>query len=339
MTQGVGTDESVIDRPAHQVDALELRDVSIGVQAGKDEYRPLVTGVDLTVRAQEWVAIVGESGSGKSITALSCLGLLPAQLAVTAGEIVVGGTNIRDAGYEVLRRLRGTQIGMIFQDPMTSLDPCFTVGSQIIEAVLAHRSCSAAEARALAVEMLELVEIPRAADRLKQYPHEFSGGMRQRVMIAAALILRPALLIADEPTTALDVTTQAAIIKLVADLRSSIGMSVLWISHDLGVVAGVADRVAVMYAGELVEQGPTETIFRAPAHPYTRGLIRSSIHRAHGEPFGFVPGTVPESADWTSGCRFASRCERRIDACAEHPPLAEVGVARTARCVNPYGGE
>jgi peptide/nickel transport system ATP-binding protein len=315
--------------------ALEMRDVSIGVQTGHRTHRPLVTGVDLAIRIGESVGLVGESGSGKSVTALSCLGLLPDRLAVTEGDILIAGNNIRELTPEELRRLCGTEVAMIFQDPMTSLDPCFTVGSQIVEAVVAHRSCSKAEAQKMAVEILDVVEISRASERLKQYPHEFSGGMRQRVMIAAALVLRPKLLIADEPTTALDVTTQAAIVNLVGNLRSEFGMSVLWISHDLGVVASIADRVTVMYAGELVEDASSESVFRRPTHPYTKGLIESSMHRPYGEAFGFVAGTVPEPADWPSGCRFAERCSRQIDRCAEHPQLMPISSRARARCVNP----
>jgi oligopeptide/dipeptide ABC transporter ATP-binding protein len=315
--------------------ALEMRNVSIGVQTGSRTHRSLVTGVDLAIGVGESVGLVGESGSGKSVTALSCLGLLPDRLSVTQGDIFVAGYNIRDVSPEQLRRLRGTEVAMIFQDPMTSLDPCFTIGSQITEAIVAHRSCSKAEAQRMAVEILDVVEISRASERLKQYPHEFSGGMRQRVMIAAALVLRPKLLIADEPTTALDVTTQAAIVDLVGNLRSEFGMSVLWISHDLGVVAGIADRVAVMYAGELVEEASSDSIFRRPTHPYTKGLIESSLHRPHGEPFGFVAGTVPEPADWPNGCRFAARCGRRIERCAEHPELLPIASHARARCVNP----
>jgi oligopeptide/dipeptide ABC transporter ATP-binding protein len=315
--------------------ALEMRGVTIGVETGRRTYRPLVSNVDLTIGLGESVGVVGESGSGKSVTALSCLGLLPDRLAVTEGEVFVAGNNIRELSPEQLRRIRGTEVAMIFQDPMTSLDPCFTVGSQIIEAIVAHQSCSKTEARKMAVEILDVVEIARPAERLKQYPHEFSGGMRQRVMIAAALVLRPKLLIADEPTTALDVTTQAAIIKLVRNLRSEFGMSVLWISHDLGVVADIADRVVVMYAGELVEDAATESIFERPTHPYTRGMIESSLHRPHGSPFGFVSGTVPEPADWPAGCRFAARCGRRIDRCAQHPELVQLDSGVWARCVNP----
>jgi peptide/nickel transport system ATP-binding protein len=319
-------------------DVLVLRDVTISLASGAKRTRPLVTGLDLSVGAGEVVAIVGESGSGKSITALACMGLLPQRLSVTSGEIVVAGTSVLDLEREAFRRLRGTEVAMIFQDPMASLDPCFSIGSQIMETVLAHRDVGVAEARRLTIEMLELVEIPNAKQRLGAFPHEFSGGMRQRVMIAAALVLRPKLLLADEPTTALDVTTQASILALVKNLRHELGMSVLWISHDLGVIADVADRVAVMYAGELIEQVDTSRTFGEPAHPYTRGLIASSKTSGHGVAFGFVPGSVPEPAHWPTGCRFQPRCERAIEECAKHPALRVIGAAHECRCVNPYVG-
>jgi peptide/nickel transport system ATP-binding protein len=320
-------------------DVLALRDVTISLASGAKRTRPLVTDLNLTVGAGEVVAIVGESGSGKSITALACMGLLPNRLSVSSGDIVVAGTSVRSLSREAFRRLRGTEVAMIFQDPMASLDPCFSIGSQIVETVLAHRDTSMAEARRLTTEMLDLVEIPKASERLGAYPHEFSGGMRQRVMIAAALVLRPKLLLADEPTTALDVTTQASILTLVKNLRRELGMSVLWISHDLGVIADVADRVAVMYAGELIEQAETGRIFGEAAHPYTRGLIASSKTSGHGEAFGFVPGNVPEPVHWPVGCRFQPRCERSIPECATHPALRVIGAAHECRCVNPYGSQ
>jgi len=291
--------------------------------------------VTLAVGSGESVGLVGESGSGKSITALACLGLLDERLSVTSGDITIEGRSVLGLAAEELRRLRGPVVGMIFQDPMTSLDPCFTIGSQMIEAVLAHRDTSAAEARRLALEMLELVEIPKAAERLSAYPHEFSGGMRQRVMIATALILRPSLLVADEPTSALDVTTQAAIVALVNDLRAQIGMSVLWISHDLGLTATVAERMTVLYAGEIVEQAASADIFHRPVHPYTHGLIASSRHGEHGQPFSFVPGSVPEPAAWPAGCRFRPRCDRGIDECAQRPALEHGETGHSYRCFNP----
>jgi peptide/nickel transport system ATP-binding protein len=227
---------------------------------------------------------------------------------------------------------------MIFQDPLSSLDPCARIGNQIVETIRAHQRVSVAEAKRDALELLDRVGIPRARDRMRSYPYEFSGGMRQRVMIAAALVLRPRVLLADEPTTALDVTTQAGIVKLVQELRSELQMSVIWISHDLGLVGRLADRVAVMYAGEIVELAPAEELFKAPQHPYTAGLIRSGARLPYGQPFGFVPGTVTEPGHWPAGCRFSPRCDRASEACAAHPEL-ELRGQTTVRCVHPLGGE
>lgn len=328
-------------RTAHTAscDTLSLSNVTIGYLRDDGLIHLLATDVSLRVAKGQSVGLVGESGSGKSITALACLGLLPAGLSVVSGDITLDGTSILHLADEDFRRLRGPVVGMVFQDPMTSLDPCFTIGSQMVEAVIAHRDSSVSEARRLAIEMLDLVEIPHAADRIGSYPHEFSGGMRQRVMIATALILRPSLLIADEPTSALDVTTQAAIVDLVHDLRDEIQMSVLWISHDLALTASVADWITVLYAGEVVEQGITKSIFAKPFHPYTKGLIGSSRHGRHRELFSFVPGTVPEPEAWPSGCRFLPRCERSVDKCSERPEMVDVGGGRSFRCVNPYGSE
>ncbi|MCB1004818.1 MAG: ABC transporter ATP-binding protein, partial [Acidimicrobiales bacterium] len=270
---------------------LELEDVEIAlVRHGKSAV-PLVTGVDLTVRPGEAVAIVGESGSGKSLTALSCLGLLPDGVELSAGKVSVGDQDLGSLRPEELRRLRGRRISMIFQDPMTSLDPCFSIGSQIAESVLAHSEASRAQARRMAVDMLGRVGIPDPQRRFDSYPHEFSGGMRQRVMIAMALITRPEILIADEPTTALDVTVQAQILELLRALQANRGMSILLITHDLGVVAENADVVAVMYAGRVVEYGNVHDVFREPLHPYTRGLFASMpVLGRHQDRLETIPG-------------------------------------------------
>ncbi|HET8664912.1 MAG TPA: ABC transporter ATP-binding protein [Nocardioides sp.] len=319
------------DRGRTSSSVLSIRNLTIATSGRRST--EVVSDVDLTVAPGEAVAIVGESGSGKSVTALSCLGLLPDGLVVADGSIDVLGTTVVGARESALRKIRGRDIAMVFQDPMTSLDPCYTVESQLVESVRAHRQLSKAEARRLAVEMLDMVEIPRAAERISDYPHEFSGGMRQRVMIAGALILRPRILVADEPTTALDVTTQASILRLVDSLRRELGMAVVWISHDLGVVAEVADRVAVMYAGEIVESATTSDLFAAPTHPYTRGLIDSATSRPRGEPFGYIGGKVPAPGEWGRGCRFAARCARATEICAEHPPLFSLDPGHTHRCV------
>jgi oligopeptide/dipeptide ABC transporter ATP-binding protein len=319
-----------VDEPSPS-SVLTVRDLTISTTTRHPTQ--VVSGVSLTVGRGEAVAIVGESGSGKSVTALSCLGLLPDGLRVTQGSIDVLGTPVVGAREAALRRIRGRDIAMVFQDPMTSLDPCYTVGSQLVESVRAHRQAPKDEARRLAVEMLDMVEIPRAKERISDYPHEFSGGMRQRVMIAGALILRPRILVADEPTTALDVTTQASILRLVDNLRSELGMAVVWISHDLGVVAEVADRVAVMYAGEIVEAAATPDIFAAPTHPYTRGLIDSATTRPRGEPFGYIGGKIPAPGEWGSGCRFQARCSQAAEICSNHPPLYPLAPGHVHRCV------
>jgi oligopeptide/dipeptide ABC transporter ATP-binding protein len=333
MTGGPGisasTDSPAPSRPAAPPAALEVSGVSITFQAGRQPV-PLVTDVSLRIGSAEIVGLVGESGSGKSLTALACMGLLPGRVSVTAGDVRLNGISMLGLSRRELRKVCGEKISMIFQDPLSSLDPCARIGSQIIETVLAHRDVSAAEARRDAIEFLDLVRIPRAAQSLRSYPHEFSGGMRQRVMIAAALVLRPEVLLADEPTTALDVTTQAGIVDLVKDLRRELQMSVLWISHDLGLVGQIADTVAVMYGGEIVEVTSAAELFAAPQHPYSAGLIASSQRGGYGDDFGFIPGSVAEPGRWPAGCRFAPRCPRKTAECEVHPAF-EDGV----RCVHP----
>jgi oligopeptide/dipeptide ABC transporter ATP-binding protein len=313
--------------------ALEISGLHI-THRGRNRTTSLVTDVSLTVADGEIVGLVGESGSGKSLTALACMGLLPRGVTIAAGDVRLGGTSLVDLDRKKLRVLRGETISMIFQDPLASLDPCARVGAQIVETILAHRDVTVAEARRDALELLERVGIPNAADRMRAYPHEFSGGMRQRVMIAAALVLKPRVLLADEPTTALDVTTQAGIVELVLELRRELNMSVIWISHDLGLVGQLANRVAVLYAGEVVEVASVSDVFETPRHPYTQGLIRSGTRSGYGEPFGFIPGNVAEPGYWPTGCRFAPRCSRVLPECAEHPELELLGQTR-ARCVNP----
>jgi oligopeptide/dipeptide ABC transporter ATP-binding protein len=315
------------------VPALEISGLSIALRTGRDE-RPLVTDVSLAVEPGEIVGLVGESGSGKSLTALASIGLLPHRVEVSSGDVRLDGESLLKMDRKRLRSLCGSSISMIFQDPLSSLDPCARIGNQIIETIRSHKRVSVSEAKRDAVELLDRVGIPRAKDRMRSYPYEFSGGMRQRVMIAAALVLRPRVLLADEPTTALDVTTQAGIVELVRELRSEMQMSVIWISHDLGLVGRLADRVAVMYAGEIVELAPTEELFRSSRHPYTAGLIRSGTRLSYGERFGFVPGTVTEPGHWPEGCRFSPRCDRATEACASHPAL-EVRGRSSVRCVHP----
>ncbi|HMR06869.1 MAG TPA: ABC transporter ATP-binding protein [Polyangiaceae bacterium] len=292
------------------------------------------------------LAIVGESGCGKSVTALSVLGLLPVPPAVIeAGQILYDGKNLLELKEREMRKIRGGKIAMIFQEPMTSLNPVYTVGSQIVEAVRLHKPLSRAAARARAIEMLKLVGIPSPEDRVDAYPHQLSGGMRQRVMIAMALSCDPDVLIADEPTTALDVTIQAQILDLLRRLQAELAMSVLFITHDLGVVAEFSNNVVVMYAGRVVESGSVEEVFAAPEHPYTRGLLASvpplaaSRGAAKQARLQTIEGVVPDLLSLPSGCRFAARCAHKkseppgFEACdSDEPALFSLGPGRASRC-------
>src|ERR1700683_3407377 len=299
---------------------------------------PAVRDVSFSIAAGEVLGLVGESGSGKSITSLSIMRLLPPQARVS-GEILFGendaARNLPALPDDSIRQLRGSRIAMIFQEPMTALNPVMRVGDQIAEAVLAHGMRSKNEAANLAIQAMTDVAIPQPDRRARDYPHQLSGGMRQRVMIAIAIVNRPQLLIADEPTTALDVTIQAQILDLLAELRAKFGLAMLFISHDLAVVSQVADRVAVMYAGSMVELGTRQEIFRAPAHPYTRGLLHSvpDLKTNRGEPLETIEGTVPPLHAMPPGCAFEPRCEFRIPECARAlPPLVEVSKNHWARC-------
>ncbi|MEP6778330.1 MAG: ABC transporter ATP-binding protein [Gemmatimonadaceae bacterium] len=294
-----------------------------------------VDGVSFTVAAGETVGLVGESGCGKSVTALSLLRLVPPPGRIEAGSSIrFDGKDIATLSDEQLRQLRGNRIAMIFQEPMTALNPVLTVGDQVAEVVRVHTNASRSEAWERAVKMLASVGIPDPAARAKQYPHELSGGMRQRVMIAMALILEPQLVIADEPTTALDVTIQAQILELLRELRDRTGLALLLITHDLGVVAEMASRVIVMYAGEVVEEAPVNELFDKAAHPYTEGLL-AAVPRFGEEQdrLQTIRGTVPPPTAWPSGCRFRDRCPYAWDRCEkEAPTLLQVGIAHRARC-------
>jgi len=282
----------------------------------------------------ETLALVGESGCGKSMTALSIMGLVPRPAGrIAAGFIRLDGKEIVGLPEPRMEKLRGDRMAMIFQEPMTSLNPVMTIGDQVAEALLLHRGLSKTEADRRALAVLEEVKIPSAARRFHDYPHQFSGGMRQRVMIAIALACEPALLLADEPTTALDVTIQAQVLGLLADLKARHGMAMLFITHNLGVVAQIADRVAVMYAGEIVEQAPVERVFSAPAHPYTRALF-AAIPRMdlEGQELAAIPGRVPALDAMPAGCRFAPRCPLVRAGCEHKQELAPAAAGHLARC-------
>jgi peptide/nickel transport system ATP-binding protein len=294
----------------------------------------LVDGVDLDIRPGEVVALVGESGSGKSLTALAIMGLLADGLQITQGEIRLDGTLV-DPNGSALARLRGRDLAMIFQEPVSSLNPLMAVGAQVAESLVVHEKLSRPEAEARAIDMLRRVGIPEPERRARQLPAELSGGMCQRVMIAAALISRPRLLIADEPTTALDVTIQAQILALIRTLAAEAGTAVLLITHDMGVVAELADRVCVMYGGRVVEQGLVEDLFRSPRHPYTSMLLRT-IPKLDDPPkhaLFTIPGNVPSPRDWPAGCRFRTRCPVADAACAAIPTLQ--GDGQRVACFHP----
>ena len=305
---------------------LEIRGLTIDIDRDNGPAR-VVDGIDLAVEEGESLGIVGESGCGKSLTMLSLVGLLPNRIRATGGSARFAGQDLLALPQEALRKLRGSQIGFIFQDPMTSLNPVMRVGEQIAEALIHQSGMAKPAAMERAAELLELVGIPSPRDRLMAYPHELSGGMRQRVMIAIGLAGSPRLLIADEPTTALDVTIQAQIVDLVRDLKDRFGMSVVWITHDLALIAGLADRIAVLYAGAVVEDAPVEVIFDRPTHPYTRGLL-ASLPTLTDKPMTRLPsigGTPPEPGRRPPGCPFAPRCTLAEAACdAAVPKLAAV---------------
>ena len=313
---------------------LEVRGLRTHFHTDRGLFRA-VDGIDFSVGRGRTVGLVGESGCGKSVTSLSVMGLVASPPGkVEAEAIRFEGRDMQGLSADERRRLRGGKMSMIFQEPMTSLNPVHTIGQQIVEAILAHTTLSPAAAKARAVEMLDLVRIPSAAERFDDYPHRLSGGMRQRVMIAMALSCEPALLIADEPTTALDVTIQAQILDLLQDLQKRLGMAILIITHDLGVIAEVADEVVVMYAGKIVESAPVEALFADPQHPYTIGLL-GSIPRIEvdRERLSTIEGTVPSPNNQPKGCRFAPRCPFADPRCHnEPPPLRGLGADHRVAC-------
>jgi peptide/nickel transport system ATP-binding protein len=314
---------------------LEVTGLTVDAVGRSGDTQTLIEDVGFSLGRGETLGLVGESGSGKSVTSLAIMRLLARSLRIRAGSVLLGGQDLVAASDRRMQAVRGEEIAMIFQEPMTSLNPAFTVGNQLAEAVLAHREVSKAEAWRRAVEMLDVVGIPHAEQRVREYPHAFSGGMRQRVMIAMALACDPQVLIADEPTTAVDVTIQAQILELLRQLQSDLGMAILFVTHDLGVVADICDRVCAMYAGQVVEQAGVDEFFARPRHPYSDGLLRATPQSTGAERrLHIIPGTVPTPDAWPTGCRFHPRCEHAVDRCAEATPeLEESASAGLVRCL------
>ena len=314
---------------------LEVRELTVRFYI-LDGVVHAVNGISYTLEEGQTLGIVGESGCGKSVSALSVMGLIPQPPGkIAAGQILHRGQNLLALSEEEVEQIRGKEIAMIFQDPMTSLNPVLTIGRQVGETLVVHLGIGWEEARRRAVELLELVGIPQAADRYDDYPHQFSGGMRQRAMIAMALACNPGILIADEPTTALDVTIQAQIVDLVKNLRDEIGMAIIWITHDLGVVAGLAEKVIVMYAGFIVERGSVDDIYGDPRHPYTLALLSSlpRVDRTSGEKLATIPGLPPDLLGLPPGCPFAPRCAYVVERCRqENPRLEPVGLGHEIAC-------
>ena len=316
---------------------LSVRDLSVTFQRRGQRPVHAVSEVSFDVSGGEHVGLVGESGSGKSVTSLAVMGLLPKRAVTVHGEVSFAGENLLQAGDRRLRDLRGREMAMVFQDPMTSLNPVITVGLQIAEVIERHRNVTRKEARELAVDLLDKVGIPDPRRRLKEYPHQLSGGMRQRALIAIALACEPRLLIADEPTTALDVTIQAQILELLKGLVADLGTALLLITHDLGVVAGLCDVVHVMYSGRVVESAPRRPLFATPRHPYTGGLLASvpRLDTPRGQPLQPIPGSPTDTLPWSQGCAFTPRCGNRIERCTDETPLLDDLGNRSLRCHNP----
>ena len=316
---------------------LDVKNLSIDIPLAEGMLHA-VDGIDIHVDKGETLCIVGESGCGKSLTSLAVMDLLPKKAIRRLERLDLAGASILDYSEQQMSDIRGSKMGMIFQEPMTSLNPAFTIGNQMVETLQRHRNMNRVAARDLAKRMLEKVGITAADQRLNQYPHQLSGGLRQRVMIAMTLLCEPELIIADEPTTALDVTIQAQILLLLQELQSEFDMGLILITHDLGVVARIATRVAVMYAGQIVEQGTVKQIFDNPMHPYTRGLMRCIPvpgKTKPGEPLGSIPGMVPSLVGKLTGCRFAERCDHVTDACRQSDIelRAESGETQSYRCI------
>jgi len=313
---------------------VRARDLSIRF-VSRDATVQAVNGVDFDLAEKESLCILGESGSGKSVTLRSLLRLNPPKKTVMSGSLSVCGEDMLTISDAKLNSLRGRLVSMIFQEPMTALDPVFTIGRQIAETIVRHEGISRGEADRRALDLLELVQIPSAKRRLAAYPHELSGGLRQRAMIAIALSCRPKLLLADEPTTALDATVQIQVLLLLHKLQQELGMGIIFVTHDLGVAGEIADRIAVMYAGRFVEEGSVRDVMRNPMHPYTRGLLGATVHAGmRGKRLTTIPGAPPDLSDLPPGCAFAPRCSDVTRSCMlEVPALHKLGPGRGARCV------
>jgi peptide/nickel transport system ATP-binding protein len=326
-------------KPTPEAPLIRLRDLHVKFES-RDRTVHAVNGVDLDLAAGKVLCILGESGSGKSVTLRALMKLLPKTAKVT-GEIQVAGRDVQAMNEGQLADFRGGDVAMIFQEPMTALDPVFTIGRQIAETVQRHEGASRSTADARALELLELVQIPSAKRRLSAYPHELSGGLRQRAMIAVALACRPKLLLADEPTTALDATVQIQVLLLLRSLQEKLGMGVVFVTHDLGVAGEIADRVAVMYAGKVVEEGPVGALMAGPLHPYAKGLLGATVHAGmRGKRLTTIPGAPPMLDKVPEGCAFAPRCAEATEACHEGvPPLRQIVPGRQARCIRVAPGE
>ncbi len=316
---------------------LAVRDLRVVFGRKGQRQTVAVDEVSFDIHGGEHLGLVGESGSGKSVTSLAIMGLLPSSGVSVSGEVLFEGENLLQAKERRLREVRGRDIAMVFQDPMTSLNPVLTIGTQITEVILGHRDVDKGRANGLAVELLERVSMPDPGRRMKEYPHQLSGGMRQRVLIAIALANEPRLLIADEPTTALDVTIQAQILEILKAVVADTGTALIMITHDLGVVAGLCDSVHVMYQGRVVESAPRRPLFADPRHPYTGGLLASvpRLDSPRGQPLTPIPGSPTDVLPWTSGCAFTPRCGNRINQCSEETPRLEPDHHRSLRCFNP----
>ncbi len=324
--------------PAPAAPALSVENLTVQIATPRGTITP-IDGLNLSLQRGEVLGLIGESGSGKSVTLRALLRLLPADRTTVSGRIIAAGHDVLALKGRALSAYRGGVVAMIFQEPALAFDPVFTIGHQIAETVVRHKGCSMDEGKARALEMLDLVRIPSARSRLGNYPHEMSGGMRQRAMIALALSCSPQILLADEPTTALDATVQIQIILLLRELQRELGMTTIFVTHDVGVAAEISDRVAVMYAGKIVETGSAADVLKRPAHPYAHGLLTSTIHGAmEAKRIKAIPGMPPDLANMPPGCPFGPRCDRASDACrAGVPALKAMGPTRQVACIQAEG--